>query len=144
MTMNREVRDRWVAALRSGEFAQTTGKLTRVVRTGVDAPTGHCCLGVLCELARRAGVPLVVSDDTALGVRSYDGVDDLLPEAVRDWALLDADPGVPLVDVAAVDAALATTLDDEHENEVDRVTLSSVNDRGVPFATVAALIERSL
>jgi hypothetical protein len=104
--MDPDVRDAWVAALRSGEFAQTTGKLTRVVRTGVDAPTGHCCLGVLCELARRAGVPLV--------------------------------------DVAAVDAALATTLDDEHENEVDRVTLSSVNDRGVPFATVAALIERSL
>lgn len=40
--MNREWRDKWVAALRSGKYAQGTGYL-RTVR-------GYCCLGVLCDV----------------------------------------------------------------------------------------------
>lgn len=46
--MNAELKAKWVAALRSGDYKQTTG----VLRLG-DA---FCCLGVLCEVA---GVPAV-------------------------------------------------------------------------------------
>ena len=41
--MDKELKEKWVAALRSGDYGQTTGCL-------VDG-RGHCCLGVLCEVA---------------------------------------------------------------------------------------------
>jgi hypothetical protein len=44
--MNPEIKARWVAALRSGEYQQTTGNL----RT----ENGFCCLGVLCDLHSKA------------------------------------------------------------------------------------------
>jgi hypothetical protein len=48
--MNPEIKDKWVAALRSGTYEQTTGRLRR------DDPdrSRHCCLGVLCEVMELA------------------------------------------------------------------------------------------
>lgn len=45
-----EVYELWLKALRSGEYQQTTGRLRK---SGPDA--GFCCLGVLCDLARKDG-----------------------------------------------------------------------------------------
>lgn len=42
MSMNPELKAKWVAALRSGEYEQITGSLKE--------PDGYCCLGVLCEV----------------------------------------------------------------------------------------------
>lgn len=41
----------WIAALRSGEYAQGIGTL-RAIRDGVDR---FCCLGVMCDVAQKAG-----------------------------------------------------------------------------------------
>lgn len=38
----------WTSALRSGEYIQTTGTLQTTV--------GHCCLGVLCEVADKENI----------------------------------------------------------------------------------------
>jgi hypothetical protein len=38
--MDPELKAKWVAALRSGEYQQTTGQLRK--------RDGYCCLGVLC------------------------------------------------------------------------------------------------
>lgn len=46
--MNKEVKTKWVAALRSGDFKQ--GRLQ------LKSEEGHCCLGVLCELAIKDGI----------------------------------------------------------------------------------------
>lgn len=46
--MKADVKERWVAALRSGEFKQGTGRLR-------DEVGGHCCLGVLCQLVNPEG-----------------------------------------------------------------------------------------
>jgi len=46
--MNQELKTKWVNALRSGEYKQTTGCLERK-RGG--KPIGNCCLGVLCHIA---------------------------------------------------------------------------------------------
>lgn len=46
--MNPEIKDRWVAELRSGAWRQLRGHLS----TG----DTYCCLGVLCHLAVEAGV----------------------------------------------------------------------------------------
>lgn len=45
MSMDQELKTKWVEALRSGEFRQTSGKLH-------DQETdSYCCLGVLCKVA---------------------------------------------------------------------------------------------
>lgn len=46
--MDRDLRDRWIAALESGEYKKGSGLLRR---TGLDGgPDTFCCLGVLCEI----------------------------------------------------------------------------------------------
>jgi len=74
--MNPEVKELWLAALRSGEYKQGRQRL----RTDDE----FCCLGVLCDLAVKAG--------------AVDGFDDggwYLPDDVATWAgLEDAGSGV--------------------------------------------------
>lgn len=41
--MNKQLRDKWIKALRSGKYKQTTG----VLKSG----DHYCCLGVLCKVA---------------------------------------------------------------------------------------------
>jgi hypothetical protein len=70
MTMNADVKAKWVAALRSGEYKQTRGVLAD--------KQGFCCLGVLCEIAVRGGA-----------IDDYDGDDSVPSFAVQDWAGLE-------------------------------------------------------
>jgi hypothetical protein len=44
----------WIAALRSGKYAQTREVLCRLDEKG--EPVGYCCLGVACEVAREHGI----------------------------------------------------------------------------------------
>lgn len=87
---NRENMQKWVDALRSGEFKQGKGHL-RVNDT-------YCCLGVACELALRDGVELPVEIHAAQcnhavdlkekhsgGMYEYDGGSSVLPKQVSDW-----------------------------------------------------------
>lgn len=46
--MTQELKTKWIAALRSGEYRQ--GQL-RLVRQDSEGGLSHCCLGVLCEVA---------------------------------------------------------------------------------------------
>lgn len=79
--MNPEIKARWVAALRSGDYKQTTNHL----RT----PVGFCCLGVLCDI--HAAVMGEVWDPFN---RYLDHAEDL-PVDVQAWAGLDqAEPRV--------------------------------------------------
>lgn len=54
--MNKNVKQRWLAALRSGEYKQTTGCLRRDEADEIHAaPKGYCCLGVLCDIVDPKG-----------------------------------------------------------------------------------------
>lgn len=92
--MNPEVRRRWQAALRSGNYAQGRG-LLHYVDDGEDK---FCCLGVLCELAVVDGVVERIRSSSL--VFSYGLADDVLhdgtlPDEVVFWAgLRDVDPHV--------------------------------------------------
>lgn len=44
--MNKELKGRWLAALRSGEYRQGAGRLKRMVS---EKQALYCCLGVLAE-----------------------------------------------------------------------------------------------
>jgi hypothetical protein len=48
--MNKKIADMWVAALRSGQYRKTTGKLCKIAKNG---NKGWCCLGVLTDLYNR-------------------------------------------------------------------------------------------
>ena len=49
--MNKEIKTKWVAALRSGKYKQTQGALRRPKpSSSCDRPEGYCCLGVLCKV----------------------------------------------------------------------------------------------
>ena len=92
--MNPEVKEKWVEALRSGEYKQGTNYL----RSHNDR---FCCLGVLCDIAEKEGIVEAerywefddeVEDDPFANY-SYDGTDTSLPIPVRIWAGLDPEEG---------------------------------------------------
>ena len=110
--MNRKIADKWIAALRSGEFNQTRERLADMRRTE------HCCLGVLCELAIKDDVEMEVF--ASVDARTYfDGDDALLPERVAEWA-----------GMSSRDGALPGFF-----------TLADLNDDGRSFEDIADVIE---
>lgn len=66
--MKKALKAKWVAALRSGEYKQTTGQL---VHESVRGNLSYCCLGVLCEISPRVK-ELNTYHDTILGDRAVD------------------------------------------------------------------------
>lgn len=123
MSMNQEVKAKWVAALRSGKYEQTYTLLH-------DGGGCYCCLGVLCDISglgqwveRPDGAPEYV-----VGAFS---ADDIPPHAVLDWAGFEAGPKtilrIPSVSIDDVDNQL-------HDH----------NDAGRSFAAIADAIEAQL
>ena len=93
--MNKAIQEAWALELESGKHEQGFGVL-HVVET-----ERKCCLGVLCDMAFRAGVVTRVIDyniDGRPNVYMYGTTKNggSLPEEVTDWAELDS--GVPEVD----------------------------------------------
>ena len=84
--MNQEVKEKWVAALRSGEYKQTKQTL--------HDKNGFCCLGVLCDLYLK-------ENDLDWQEHNYDPKvlvcfdrEDTLPDEVADWADIPTNPYV--------------------------------------------------
>lgn len=111
--MNPEIKARWVAALRSGDYQQTRYNL----RNG----NGFCCLGVLCDLhAKETGREWAID---AHGGYFYGDTDSwgVLPQIVVGWAGLEfCNPSTE-----------------------DGICLANLNDRLVPFSAIADIIENS-
>lgn len=128
--MNREIRDQWTAALRSGDYFQGRAAL----HTNINGHVQHCCLGVLCELALKAGVVERTSryGDEGYGWADSSGIaveNSILPDEVRDWAGLKSRAGV--LPVRVVDA-----------NGRGRDDLTELNDvAGYTFEQIADVIE---
>ena len=77
--MNQEIKTKWVAALRSGEYEQTEGALKD--------HCGFCCLGVLCEISEK---------ETGFGIEETYAENDgreALGLTVRVWAGLPDSSG---------------------------------------------------
>lgn len=100
------VAKKWVATLRSGKIKQTNGQLGR--ETG-----SRCCLGVLCDLAVKAGV-----------ITDFELLHGSLPTKVRQWAGL-------------------RTLDGHYTNKCGSLTcLANDNDKSKKsFRQIADIIE---
>ncbi len=146
MSMNPDIKARWVAALRDPEAKQAKGTLNRVQPpTDPEAinpdrlTVGQCCLGVLAEIAVAEGITTSEVDERPDGERTTkyadpytdregekvsDTASGVLPRIVRDWAgLPDTNPSV---------------------NHNGRHTLAALNDDGFSFAEIADLIDAQL
>lgn len=119
--MNKDIADRWIAALRSDKFEQGTDNLCKDGR--------FCCLGVLCELymdefdlADEFSEPALIKNKHGeeCEVVHYGGDADLLPNEVQDWAgMLSCNGSINSV-----------------------TSLSELNDDGMPFKDIADIIEK--
>jgi hypothetical protein len=122
--VNSEVKAKWVAALRSGQYEQ--GK--SVLRSG----DRYCCLGVLCDISGLGTwVPVSAAETGEHGTYRYQFADKhsgsigLLPFDVLSWAGLDND-------AAAVD------------DMPDHMQPVTMNDIGRTFEEIADSIEAHL
>lgn len=90
--MNPRVKDKLLAALRSGEYKKTTGRLYSKDADGNDC---YCALGVLCLVAMENGVPLTFDPNDVGRLQFFSGEEPdsdngdrttLLPTVVEKWA----------------------------------------------------------
>lgn len=112
--MHKHIAGKWVQALRSGDYKQTTGHL----RTD----EGFCCLGVLCDLHRQESDGAWHTNGAQMRYKLPSGDWDyaLLPETVQEWA------GMRSLNPVVKDEAL-----------------SGLNDAGWTFGDIAEVIELS-
>ena len=116
--MKQEIKEKWVEALRSGEYSQTKNTLRD--------KHGFCCLGVLCDLYRKETGLLEWVDEGRHFVIDGIGNFTTLNSNVMDWAeLKDNNPMVWI-------------------DNVNITSVAQVNDRGATFSEIADLIEKNL
>jgi hypothetical protein len=130
--MKSQVKEKWIAALRSGEYSQGDGRLRSY--------KGFCCLGVLCDLYSQEqdtnwefrGVD--ECDMQMLDYWYFDGESEFLPQSVMEWAGLSLPSPTVKMNV-------------EEEDEMSwsyRDEISNLNDSGCSFTELANIIEKQL
>ena len=117
MTMNSEVKEKWLNALRSEEYKQTQRNLK--------TDEGYCCLGVLCDLyAKEMNVPW--EKDYSHSYYYMHDEEEVLPYRVQQWAELEN--------------SCPEVIDEYHIS----CSLVTLNDNGMDFNSISIFIERSL
>jgi len=131
--MNESIRDQWAEACQSGDYEQGRGCL----RKTVDGVEQFCCLGILTDLAVKAGVCEWTDEDEDEGRGVVSTFPDnvlsskyiettILPPVVAKWAGLESNtpsiPGMP----------------------EGRRGLVALNDSKVPFDVIGKLIKDNL
>lgn len=80
--MNKEIKKRWIEALRSGEYKQGKGRLCAL---NEDNTYSYCCLGVLADLRLKESL----DGDNKEGIMFY----TFLPSDVVEWCKIgNVDP----------------------------------------------------
>jgi hypothetical protein len=131
--MKTEIKQKWIAALRSNKYEQGSEKLRSV--------TGYCCLGVLCDLySQEQNTEWEFRGITETNLQPmdywyFDGESEFLPESVREWAGFS---------VASPQVKVYVT-DDDEDDEDDwfyNEDIANLNDNGYTFNALADLIEQ--
>ena len=124
--MRHDVMNKWVTALRSGEYAQTNECLHDI--------HGMCCLGVLCDLYSKehpalAEWDVLSKDEDAASYRRFEMLEnyEVLPEDVQEWANMKSFDG----------SYTAGGYDGTPYTE----SLAALNDKGYTFNDLADIIE---
>lgn len=122
--MKKEIADKWVAALRSGKYSQTIGRLCADTSDEGLAETSYCCLGVLCDLhSKETGKGEWFGPDYRC--KSGNGF-EVPPDEVVKWAgVKSSNPEVPV------------------RTAYRRLTIAELNDdKEWSFGRLASLIEK--
>ena len=123
--MNEGIKADWLTALRSGEYKQ--GRDFLKYQDGES--TSYCCLGVLCELAAKAGIVEKSEMDEDARVHTFDGQSSYLPPKVAVWADIQYQGKIYREATGFVDQRVS-------------VDLADLNDYKLDFAGIADVIER--
>jgi hypothetical protein len=125
--MKADIKAKWLAALRSGQYEQTD----KVLRNN----EGVCCLGVLCDLyAQETGMEWFHNNDDY----SMHGADSVLPLEVRRWADLPHENGAFVMVSRHYDEGENTTV-------ANYPSLTELNDNWMyDFHQIADVIEEQL
>lgn len=113
--MKKEWADKWVEALRSGEYAQG--------RMALRTHSSYCCLGVLCDIAGATFEPSDIPEPPGLYKAALDGEIDYfaLPNTVQSLTGMRTSGG---------------------RFSLDENSLAELNDSGESFDEIANIIER--
>lgn len=117
--MNPEVKEKWLKALRSGEYIQA--------RAALRNKDSYCCLGVLCDLYRKEVGGEWIEEYTNFDQTFIaEGISEsyFLPLQVQEWAGLSSHRG--------------------WESSDREDSLADMNDTGRSFEEIAQVIEREL
>jgi hypothetical protein len=113
-----EIAEIWALALESGLYDQGRGQL--VLHHTLPTPPKYCCLGVLCDLANKAGVKTPFGEDEKPYGWNFGTNGATLPECVIRWAGMETPTG------------------EFGPSPID--CLMFHNDNGHPFSGIAAII----
>lgn len=112
--MNPEIKQEWVAALRSGKYKQGRKRL--------NTDDKYCCLGVLCEIAVAHGITEKATPSDLFNITCYGGCNtSSLPREVVEWSGVSA-----------------------YGDLSGQRSLSELNDIGRSFSEIATIIEAEL
>lgn len=130
--MKPEIKKLWIDALLSGEYEQGRGVLCRVD----DGKKEWCCLGVLTDLAIKAGIVMEITmsdsnDPNNPNAVFFDDTHEKLPVKVQQWSGLETDLGEYSYEDINID---------DEDIVVDQ-TLAEDNDNGTTFEQLASIIE---
>ena len=113
--MNPQIKQKWVSALRSGEYQQTQRRL--------HDENGFCCLGVLCDLYIKENQLEWEPSSYCNNAYMFQDMATVLPLSVMEWV------GVEEVNPYVNGGPF---------------TLAELNDNGTTFNEIANLIEKQL
>lgn len=127
--MKKEIADKWVAALRSGEYKQTTKMLCKIE----DGVKSYCCLGVLTDMGINSGVeiPTVIECKPNYKMVMYKSTNQhwtygVLPDQISDWAGMRTNSG-----------------SGSYKLSNNYFSLWQINDAGYSFQQIADVIEKN-
>jgi hypothetical protein len=141
---NQEIMREWVRRLRSGDYEQGQGFLSK--------DDTHCCLGVLCEIAVERGVippPRVVTASDEVYPYASIPITSTLPMDIRPVKVFEDSAQMPSSNVyqwaginpgrnIIIDNSLGMFMDD---GSLYARKLAEMNDEGKSFAEIADVIE---
>ena len=132
--MKPEIKQKWVSALRSGDYEQGSNWLY--------SGQGYCCLGVLCDIYAKENKEswqildedgeLITEEELSREPHSmdyffFDDETEFLPESVMKWSGVPYDPSVVI---------------ENEEGERVKEQIVVLNDSGMSFNELADLIEQ--
>ncbi len=118
--MNPEIKDKWLKALRSGEYKQAFAVLK--------STDGFCCLGVLCDIYLKEKSQKWQHKPFCPDGFFIEECSASLPHKIMEWS--------------GIESSLAHYIVDRCNPERTTISLSNLNDNGVGFKEIADTIER--